>query len=285
MEKVLRQICREYAEDADTQGIVLVEKAAGKESLTDFFDAVLLVISAGKSNSVTHHFNGETVDISLHVVAEEDLFEWIITGKNRKIMEWLLIGELLYNRNNTVPFMKKRLKRFPGSERRKRSAVEFAGLVRSFEDGKTQYHLRHFLDAFHDMFDALDHLARLSVIEKGMYPEVTIWEQVKEIDPETYKLYQELVAGEDNVEKRLELLIIAVEFSIRSKSETGKAHLETVLKVSGRQWSYDELCCHPELEEYAVDLEILLQYLVKHGYINKEKKHSKLRDIFYYKYG
>ncbi|KMR35055.1 hypothetical protein EY05_14905, partial [Staphylococcus aureus] len=71
-----------------------------------------------------------------------------------------------------------------------------------------------YLDAYNHVVHALHHLARLAIIENGFHPEITVWNQVKQIEPEIFKLYEELLTSEESIEKRLELLFLASDFLI-----------------------------------------------------------------------
>lgn len=41
----------------------------------------------------------------------------------------------------------------------------------------------NYMDAYHHVVESLHHLARLAVIENGLFPEVTVWSQVKRLTP------------------------------------------------------------------------------------------------------
>src|SRR5690606_40421365 len=72
-----------------------------------------------------------------------------------------------------------------------------------------------------------DLLARLAIIKNGHFPEITVWNQVKKIEPEIHKLYEELVNSEEGLEKRLELLFLASDVLIHSYIEYGTSHLRS----------------------------------------------------------
>ena len=99
--------------------------------------------------------------------------------------------------------------------------LEFAKLIRRYMDGRAFFNNHHYLDAYNHIVHSLHHLARLSVIEKGFHPEVKVWNQVKQIEPEIYKLYDELVNSEEDLGKCLELLFLASDFLIHSRIEIG----------------------------------------------------------------
>ncbi len=136
----------------------------------------------------------------------------------------------------------------------------------------------NFLDAYSNVTESLHHLARLSVLDKGLYPEVTVWSQVKKIQPEIYKLYEELLFSKESLEKKLELLFLAIEFMINSRTHDGAQHiLETMLEKE--IWSVQELHTHKELKFYSGDLEVFVEYLIDKGYIIVEPIASKNESI------
>ena len=158
-------------------------------------------------------------------------------------------------------------------------------MLSSFEEGKLLFKNGHFFDAFSQMMDALHHLAHLSIIHHGYYPEATVWEQVKRIEPPIYKLYHELLKSEESLEKRIELLILTMELAIHSKTEVGSHHFLSVLQTSIGVWSIDDFLELQEVTEYREDLEFLVQHLVDKGYLIREKieiTSSEMTKVKYY---
>jgi hypothetical protein len=125
---------------------------------------------------------------------------------------------------------------------------------------------------------------RLAVIDHGFHPEITVWNQVKKIEPEIYKLYEELIQGDEPIDKRLELLFLANEFMIYSRTRTGAKHLMEVLEEKEEAWSYNEMLHHPKLRMYSVDLSVLVEYLVEKGFLQVEKKETKGNGVYHRQY-
>lgn len=137
----------------------------------------------------------------MHIVTEAHLKEWILLGTNRKVFEWLQNAKVLFDRNEYVANLKTELREFPFYGRKVKMGLEFAKLVRRYVDGKGLFEKKQFLDAYNHVVHSLHHLARLAVIENGLHPELTVWQQVKQIEPEIFKLYEELVNSEETIEK------------------------------------------------------------------------------------
>ncbi|MDE5414885.1 nucleotidyltransferase-like protein [Alkalihalobacterium chitinilyticum] len=282
MEVMLRQLYQDKASEPDTLGILIVEKDAGFDSITDGQDVILLIIKEkGTSPWFVRHYEYLDKTVSMNIIDEERLFQWMISGANRRFIDWVFNGKVLFDRNEYVYYMKKRINDFPFEERQQKLGIEFSKLIRRYEKGKALYQSENYYDAFNHILHALHHQARLSVIERGFYPEITVWDQVKHIEPETFKLYQELLMGQETIEKRIELVLLANEFAITSKAQLGSMHILKIMNTSMDPWSISELMEHPELKEYSIDLELLVSFLVQKGAIEVIHNETKAKGIYH----
>ncbi|WP_078549819.1 nucleotidyltransferase-like protein [Litchfieldia alkalitelluris] len=285
MENRLRPIYQERASHPNTLGIVIVEKKLNTFPVTDNFDAILLVIVKESTPSLSiKHYDYENSKASLYTVAEAQLKEWLFMGSNRKVIEWILNGKAIFDRNEYINNLKDELKEFPQHQRKIKMGIEFGKLIRRYQDGKAFFEIGHYLDAYNNVIHALHHLARLAVIESGLHPEVIVWPQVRQIDPSIYKLYEELVESEETLGKRLELLFLASEFLIHTRAKQGGQHLLEVLGNKDDSWTFGEILGHPDLSYYQVDLELMLEFLVEKHLIEIEKVPTKGKDIFHRNY-
>jgi hypothetical protein len=262
MEDILRPIYQERASQPNTLGVLMVEKRQKSGHITDSFDVILLVIVKESEQPIfIKHYTYDQEKAAMHIITEEKLREWLLLGSNRKIFEWLHNAKILFDRNDYVASLKTELREFPFYGRKIKMGLEFAKLIRRYVDGKALFESHLFLDAYNHVVHSLHHLARLAVIENGLHPELTVWHQVKQIEPEIFKLYEELVNSEESLEKRLELLFLASEFMIHSRTQIGAAHLLEVL--NGKEhWSFNEIIDEKELRHYSVDMAVLIEYLI-----------------------
>lgn len=281
MKDILRPIYQERASHPNTLGVLLIEKRKHSIPTTDAFDAVLLmIVKEGEQPVFIKHYSYGDKKAALHIITEEKLRNWIMLGTNKIIFDWLYNGKLLFDRNEYTAKLKEEIKEFPFYGRKIKMGLEFSKLIRRYMDGKAFFDKHHYLDAYNHVIHSLHHLARLSVIENGFHPEVTVWNQVKQIEPEIYKLYVELVTSDESLEKRLELLFLASEFLIHSKTKGGITHILGVLEEK-EEWLFQDMMAHSELVEYSVDLEILLDYLVDRGYIDVKNVPTKGRGVYH----
>ncbi|WP_246943096.1 nucleotidyltransferase-like protein [Bacillus pinisoli] len=282
MEDLLRPIYQERASHANTLGIVLLEKQKPDNPATDNFDVVLFVIVNKKEpGRLLKHYQLESGKVAgLKIVDADQVDKWINLGTNRRIIDWIMNGKILFERNDYLTDLKQKLFDFPLKDRKKRIGLEFAKLIKRFKDGKELFEAGHMLDAYNYMVHALHHLARLSVIDHGFHPEVTVWNQVKKIEPEIYKLYQELLESEETLYKKLELLFLASEFLVHSSTKVGALHLLEVMDEN-EVWTIQELSTHDELIDYSVDFEALLEYLIDRKVIKVRTEKTKGQGIYH----
>ncbi|MFF2448573.1 nucleotidyltransferase-like protein [Neobacillus sp. NPDC058068] len=281
MEDILRPIYQERASQSNTLGVLLIEKKQKLSHITVSFDVILLVIVKEADQPLfIKHYTYNNKKAAMHVVAETQLQEWLLLGTNRKIFEWLYDAKILFDRNEYVANLKTELREFPFNGRKIKMGVEFAKLIRRYVDGKALFESKQVLDAYNHVVHSLHHLARLAVIENGLHPELTVWQQVKQIEPEIYKLYEELVNSEETLEKRLELLFLASEFMIHSRTNIGTSHLLEVL--SGKEyWFFNEMMNEKDLIPYSVDLAVLLEYLIEKHLIDVINIETKGHGVFH----
>lgn len=264
MDNQLRILYQERSRDQDTLGILLIKKTDVLSPITDGFDAILLVISQNIQEQwyVNHYYHTDKKTQVL-TVNKEELNTWLAAGSNRRAVEWILQGKVLFDRNEYVSSLQARLETFPFELRKKKLCIEFGRLIRRYQEGKELYKAGHFLDAYNEILQALHHWARLAIIEHGFHPEVTLWRQVKSIEPEVYKLYEELVSGNESIDKKINLLLIASEFSLGSKTSLASSHLIEIMERKQEPWDIQELLAEADLKDYALDLSILLEHLLK----------------------
>ncbi|MFD1864669.1 nucleotidyltransferase-like protein [Planococcus sp. FY231025] len=281
MEQILRPIYQERASQESTLGVVLVEKREKVSPITDTFDSILLIITKENETSVyTKHYTYLDKKAAMHIVTEKQLKKWLLLGTNRKIVDWLFHGRIVYDRNEFMANLKTELKDYPFYGRKIKMGMEFSKLIRRYLEGKVFFEGKHYLDAYHHIVESLHHLARLAVLENGLPPEVTVWAQVKQMEPAIYKLYEELVLSDEALEKRLELLFLASEFLIHSRTRDGAQHIREVMEQKDR-WTIQELHEQEELRNYSSNLEVLIEFLIEKDLISVENVKTKSDEIFH----
>ncbi|KGX87675.1 hypothetical protein N781_11580 [Pontibacillus halophilus JSM 076056 = DSM 19796] len=285
MEDLLRPIYQERASQPDTLGVLIIETDKEIDPTTDNFDVILLIIVRnGEQPWFVKHYEFNGKNAALHVVDEKQLNYWIDTSSYRRAVEWVVEGRVVFDRNDYVANLKEELRVFPADKRDLKKAIEFAKLIRTHRECRDLYDSGHYLDAYTNMMHSLQYLARLAVIEKGFHPEVVVWNQVKRIDPEVYKLFQELTQSDETLDKRVQLMLLATEMAINKRTHTCAKHLVDIMKDKAGPWSYGELMVHPEVQPFALDLGAFLDYLVDKEVIAVAQVETKGKGIFHRQY-
>lgn len=290
MENILRPIFESFEGREETLGILVLEKTKTNNPLTEQFDALIIVLVKNEGNLDSHynmnveHYYIENNSIAVHVITANSFLKWLPSENYRRNLLWVINGQIVFDRDDYIANLKKNLFDNPIETRKKKIAIEFAKLIRCCSIGKELYEGKQYLDAFNEMVKALHHLGRLSVIEHGFYPEITVWNQVKRIEPEVYALYLELVESNELIEKRVQLLLLAIEFAISSRTRIGSSYLIEVMKTKKDTWTILELLNEPKLRELAIDLEVLLQYLSAKNIVQIETKEIEDKSIYQMQY-
>ncbi|RLL40330.1 hypothetical protein D8M04_19005 [Oceanobacillus piezotolerans] len=285
MENFLRPIYQERASDLNTLGILTVEKTKPNSPETDNFDIVLLIIVREAEQAwYVKHYESENETAALHVIMEEKLINWIDTSGYRRAVEWIINGKVVFDRNEYITHLKEKLREFPEDNRSLRKAMEFGKLVKNFNEAKALFDSEEYKDANSKVLYSLHYLARLAVIEKGFYPEVTVWNQVKQIDLEVYKLYEEFIESKEDLKKKIELMVIALDFVIKSRAELSVEHLLDIMKEREEPWAYAELINMPEIKNYKLDLSAMISYLEEKGVISAILEETKGKGVYQRKY-
>ncbi|SDK33579.1 nucleotidyltransferase-like protein [Sediminibacillus albus] len=285
MKDLLRPIYQERASQSNTLGILIIEKNKPVSPVTDNFDVILLVIGRDVEQAwYVKHYQFDGKKAAMHIVDEELLHYWIDTSTYRRAVEWVINGRIVFDRNEYIANLKEELSSFPQEKREFKMALEFAKLIRSYGETKDLFQTEQYLDAYSRIVRSLHYLARLAIIEKGYHPEVVVWNHVKRIDIEVYKLYEELINSVEPIDKRVELMLLALEFAISTRAKSCSAHLLEIMNRKQEAWTFGELKVHPEIEAYAFDLGSMVEYLTEKGIIEAVQVETKGKNIYHRKY-
>lgn len=238
--------------------------------LIDGLDLLLLAIaeSVDPVHSLDHiRFEGQRVQI--RTMDPGTLESWLTGGENRSIIQWLVRGDILLDRNEYLSGIRERLIAFPNDMRQQRLIAEFSCFLRTYLHAKQDLQDGNLLDAHSSIMLALNHWAHIALIEEGIHPELTVWRQMKRYNPGIYKLYEELTVSPETLEQRVQLVLLASEFSAMSKMKACCALLFDILASREEPWSVLELNTHPSLAGLHVDLSLVLQKLVSRGLIRE----------------
>lgn len=190
-------------------------------------------------------------------------------GQNRNIIHWILQGDLWMDKKGHLQEIRARLRQFSDEIREQRLFLEFSLFLRSYLQSKEYLENGHVLDAYNNILEALHHWARIVIIEHAQHPEVTVWKQVNEINHGVYKLYEELTSSVETLKERVQLVLLASEFSVLSKMEASCKYLFRILKSREEPWSIHELKERLEASRLHVEVALILKKLLKRGLVRQ----------------
>jgi hypothetical protein len=264
------QLLLKFRDDKRVISITAVDNPKQLPVLTDGFDVLLLIIT--NDSLMNNHFinySRDDVRIQERWVDPTSLEHWIRNGDNRNIIHWLLRGEILLDQNTYLEGLRHRMLEFPVDLREHKLLIEFSMFLRKYLRSKEYILDEHLLDAYNNILEALHHWARIVIIEEGYHPEITVWRQIRTINPGVYKLYEELTMSKETIKQRVQLVLLACEFSVMSKMERCCKALVRIMDQREQPWGADELLRHPDLVEIKVELPLLLNKLVKKSLIKE----------------
>ncbi len=270
MEQIKAHFASSYREVPDVIGLTVVDNPYSYNPLIDGLDLLVLVLMhSDEPINSTDHVQIDGKRILVRTIDPNSLEEWVSGGENRNIIEWLVRGEILLDRDGYLSGVREKLLTFPVSMREQKRFTEFAGFLRTYLQAKQDLTDGNLLDAYSHVLTALHHWAHIVLIEEGRHPELTVWKQLKRVHPGIYKLYEELTVSPETLEQRVQLVLLGCEFSVMSKMKTSCALLFHILSSREEPWSIADLQLHPAINVLHVDLSLVLQKLVQREYIRE----------------
>lgn len=270
MKRVHQNIIEQWKRDETVTGLLAVTGRPGFDAAIDGFDLLLLAVTPeAPAKNYIHHYSKDGISLQERRISEEALRHWILFGENRNVIEWIMKGDILIDRNRFLENVRRQLLEFPRDMRASKLLVEFSLFLRRFLQCKEYLAKGHFLDAYTNIMEALFHWARLSIIEQGAHPEVTVWEQVRSFNPGIYKLYEELIDSDETLEQRVRLVLLACDFNVMSKMPDWCELLIRVLESREEPFAPTELKYHEKLQPLHMDITLVLRKLAKRGAIRE----------------
>ncbi|MMZ58029.1 hypothetical protein D1872_199890 [compost metagenome] len=256
--------------DDTVESVIHIKPTNGQSTLIDGFDELYLVIVKERSEKIKiKNILHNSSNIQIRWV-DQLYFTHIIENRfHRRFVQWALQGKVLYDKKHYMKQVRDRFFTYPSTFHSRTICVEFTRFLRHYLEAKEYVSQEQILDAYNSMFCALHHWARLAVIEAGEVPETVVWQQVSQIDYSIFKLYEELITTNDPLVKRIELLLLASEFSVISKMGECSAFLLNIMRERKEPWSVDELLHHPEFYGVQFDLILLLEKLSKRSLLKE----------------
>jgi hypothetical protein len=229
----------------------------------------LVVLNEPQANVKWKQLNWEGMPLMELRISVWQLEKWALQGMDERLAAWLLHAEIVWDKDDFMKHMRQRLLRMPAQLQKRRICEEYSLLLRYFLQSKEFLQQGLSLDAYQSLMLALDAWARLIVIEAGELPDAAIWMRVKQLDPAVYKLYEELAASHELLQKRIELLLLPIDVCITSKLKDCARFVLDIMKSKQGAWLLQELLEHPELVNTRIELPLLLEKLAQRAIVQE----------------
>lgn len=270
MDNVKDYVFKKFQDAHQVRSVLIVQTVGPFSPVIDGFDILLLIVSDDLlRNDFTTHYIKEGSRIQERWVNAEGLKLWILSGDNRSIIQWILQGDIILDRNDYLAKMKNKLFEFPPALREQKLLIEFSMFLRKYLLSKDYLQEGQVFDAYSNVLEALFQWAHLAIIEAGYHPEVTVWQQIHRINAGVYRLYEELALSKETIEQRIELVLLACEFSVMAKTGKYCSLLIRIINSRSEPWTPMELVEHPELKGLHIEMILVLHNLVKRHLIKE----------------
>lgn len=190
------------------------------------------------------------------------LQEALFSGQNSMLLNCFIDGEIINDNDGRLAVLRSEFLRFAGSLREQKLFVGFAHFLQRYADAKVHMKNGREMDAYQSIIGALHHWAEIELIERGIHPETAVFEQIIGLNTPVRKLYEELTDCTETLGQRIELVLLACEFSMTSKMADCSAVLLRIIRSRRMPWTIQELMQHPELEPVSNELPLVLRQLV-----------------------
>lgn len=257
-----------FGEEKGLISLLLNSNASTYQPMIDDMDRLcVLIMDEVEPGREIEYFIRDGVRILVKRVTPAQLEDSLRSRDTRNIVQLLTQGEILIDRGGYLTDVRNRLIEWTPLLKEQQLLSEFSKFARTYLQAKQDIKDGQVLDAYANVMASLHYWAHLVLIEEGMHPEFTVWEQLRSVNPGVYKLFEELTTSQETIEQRVQLLLLACEFSVLTKMESSCALLIRIIGSRPEPWSPAELMQHPHLAGLAIDISLLLQKLTKRGCI------------------
>lgn len=224
----------------------------------------------------TEHYSNHSTQYQILYVAREQIERWIITGQQQELMHYFLHGEMIWDVHGQLALFHEQVVSLSDKWQALRKLREFSQLVYFYFQAKQGEERQVLMDTYYNLLHALKHYAAIELIEmSGELPSVHVWDQVSGMNATSYKLFEELVNSTETLNERIQLALIAIEFSVTSRMSECSRPLLKILDQKKTGWTMEELMRHNELQYMKEHLPTLVHLLVQRAVVYQESFNTK----------
>ena len=197
----------------------------------------------------------------------EQFQQRLIRGNDELLLKCIQKGELIKDSGGKLAALKSDFSRCHGAIKDQMLFVSYARFLKKYLDAKQYVKESRIMDAYLHVLEGLYHWAELELIERGIQPGAELLDQVTGLNTPVRKLYDELTLSKETVGQRVELVLLACEFSVASKMGACTGLLLDVLKSRRKPWSIEDLMEHPALSLVREELPLVMRKLVYRNFV------------------
>ncbi len=272
MDAIKSHLIEAYRRQSNIASLILVPSPVTSRPLAEGTKALAVVISDQHvGTEEMEHIILDKQRIVIHTLTKAVLQSRLQSRLDisSNIMEWLARGEILLDIDSYWANTRDEILSFPDALRRQKCFKSFTLFLQAYTQAKQFLVDGHILDAYSKVLHALHHWAHIVLVEEGIRPELTVWKQLKRVHPGVYKLYEELSASPESIEQRVQLVMLACEFTAMNKMKSSCDFLFDIMSEKEEPWSVTQLQQHPALAPLQLELAPVLQKLVQRSYIEE----------------
>ena len=134
MEKIITHFKATYEHNEEVISLAAIDNPFPYNPFIDGLDLLLLVVTKRNTplRGLEEHIAIQGERVQIRTVSPAILEQWIVGGKNRNIIQWLVRGEILLDRGNYLTDMRDVLLAFPSSIREQKQLSEFSYFIRTY---------------------------------------------------------------------------------------------------------------------------------------------------------
>ncbi|AQZ46348.1 hypothetical protein ERICIV_03692 [Paenibacillus larvae subsp. larvae] len=268
---MIEPLALKYKLNNQIEGVLVVQPGKENPPMYDGADKLLFIVSNGNlrnCKSIIHYIK-DGKRIQERWINIEEMKVFLFTNSYIEIRNSLLKGEIILDRYGNLGGLRQTLLDLPEQIREWQLFVEFAQFLNEYVQGKRYSLQGQQMDSYQHILEALRHWAQIVLIEEGEHPDLGIWGRIKQVNPGVYKLYEELTMSKETIKQRVELVLLACEFSVMSKMEKCCKPLLALMEERQEAWSMTELQQLTDLQEVRNLIPIVVHKLVKRGLIEE----------------
>lgn len=229
----------------------------------------LVVVNQPQTESITRRILIQGKSIVEQQVSTWQLEQVALRGLDEQLSWILKTAVVVWEKDGYMSVMKQRLYQMPKHLQKMYICREYSRLLRFFCQTKECLNRGMNLDAYHAVIQSLHAWARCIIYEAGEQPACGLWSQVKLIDPSVYKLYEELSINAEALDKRIELLELAIEFWLSSSIKESVRFVMEIMETKTGPWRFSELMMHEEIKRAEIELPLLLEKMVQRSLLRE----------------